>query len=75
MGFVLLRGFGTFLGVYITRMKLTENRDLLLIGNQSRPKIFDLNIRRAEPLYSRVIEVCLFYTSGCELMNYRLKRG
>lgn len=32
-------------------------RDLLLIGNQSRPKIFDLNIRRPPPLYSTVIEV------------------
>lgn len=32
-------------------------KDLLLIGNQSRPKIFDLNIRRPPPLYSTVIEV------------------
>ncbi|KAI0338094.1 5-oxoprolinase [Trametopsis cervina] len=32
-------------------------RDLLLIGNQSRPKIFDLNIRRPPPLYSAVVEV------------------
>ena len=32
-------------------------KDLLLIGNQSRPKIFDLNIRRPPPLYSDVIEV------------------
>ncbi|KAI0319708.1 5-oxoprolinase [Amylostereum chailletii] len=32
-------------------------RDLLLIGNQSRPKIFDLNIRRPPPLYTDVIEV------------------
>lgn len=32
-------------------------RDLLLIGNQSRPKIFDLNIRRPPPLYSEVVEV------------------
>ncbi|EJF60868.1 5-oxoprolinase [Dichomitus squalens LYAD-421 SS1] len=32
-------------------------RDLLLIGNQSRPKIFDLNIRRPPPLYSTVLEV------------------
>ena len=31
--------------------------DLLLIGNQSRPKIFDLNIRRPPPLYSTVLEV------------------
>ena len=32
-------------------------KDLLLIGNQSRPKIFDLNIRRPPPLYSTVTEV------------------
>lgn len=32
-------------------------KDLLLIGNQSRPKIFDLNIRRPAPLYSTVLEV------------------
>ena len=32
-------------------------KDLLLIGNQSRPKIFDLNIRRPPPLYSAVLEV------------------
>ncbi|KAG6841174.1 hypothetical protein C0991_001099 [Blastosporella zonata] len=32
-------------------------KDLLLIGNQSRPKIFDLNIRRPSPLYSTVVEV------------------
>ncbi|KAF8603357.1 5-oxoprolinase [Ceratobasidium sp. AG-I] len=32
-------------------------KDLLTIGNQSRPKIFDLNIRRPSTLYSDVIEV------------------
>ncbi|KAI0036356.1 5-oxoprolinase [Vararia minispora EC-137] len=32
-------------------------RDLLLIGNQSRPRIFDLNIRRSPPLYTDVVEV------------------
>ncbi|CAG9813200.1 unnamed protein product [Phaedon cochleariae] len=32
-------------------------RDILLIGNQARPKIFDLNIRRPEILYSEVVEV------------------
>ncbi|KAG0701461.1 Hydantoinase/oxoprolinase-domain-containing protein [Suillus ampliporus] len=32
-------------------------KDLLLIGNQSRPRIFDLNIRRPNPLYSEVVEV------------------
>lgn len=32
-------------------------RDLLFIGNQARPKIFELNIKRAENLYKRVVEV------------------
>ena len=32
-------------------------RDLLQIGNQSRPKIFDLEIRKLELLYQEVIEV------------------
>jgi 5-oxoprolinase (ATP-hydrolysing) len=31
-------------------------KDLLLIGNESRPKIFDLNIRRPPPLYSAMLE-------------------
>ncbi|XP_030387324.1 5-oxoprolinase [Scaptodrosophila lebanonensis] len=32
-------------------------RDLLYIGNQARPKIFDLNIRKPENLYKTVVEV------------------
>jgi len=32
-------------------------KNLLLTGNQSRPKIFDLNIRHPSPLYSKVVEV------------------
>jgi len=32
-------------------------KDLLVIGNQSRPDIFALNIIRPEPLYSLVIEI------------------
>ncbi|TFY82827.1 hypothetical protein EWM64_g1180 [Hericium alpestre] len=32
-------------------------KDLLLIGNQSCPWIFDLNIRRPPPLYSTIVEV------------------
>ena len=32
-------------------------KNLLLTGNQSRPKIFDLNIRHPSPLYSKVLEV------------------
>ena len=32
-------------------------RDLLKIGNQTRPRIFDLQIEKPELLYERVIEV------------------
>jgi 5-oxoprolinase (ATP-hydrolysing) len=32
-------------------------RDVLYIGNQSRPKIFDLEIKRPEPIYEEVVEV------------------
>lgn len=32
-------------------------RDLLFIGNQARPKIFDLNIQKPANLYKHVIEV------------------
>ena len=32
-------------------------KDLLFIGNQSRPKIFDLEINTPEVLYERVVEV------------------
>lgn len=32
-------------------------KDLLEIGNQSRPKIFELNIRRPGVLYSKTIEI------------------
>lgn len=32
-------------------------RDLLFIGNQARPKIFELNIRKPENLYKKVIEI------------------
>lgn len=32
-------------------------RDLLHIGNQSRPSIFDLEVRKPEVLYKDVVEV------------------
>lgn len=32
-------------------------RDTLAIGNQSRPKIFDLEIKTPSPVYERVVEV------------------
>lgn len=31
--------------------------DLLRIGDQTRPKLFDFNIRRSSPLFSTVIEI------------------
>jgi 5-oxoprolinase (ATP-hydrolysing) len=31
--------------------------DLLRIGDQTRPKLFDFNIRRASPLFSEVLEI------------------
>lgn len=63
-------------------------KDLLLIGNQSRPRIFDLNIRRPPPLYSTVVEVdervtLVGYTSDPQAEDHnvifdvdgRVKRG
>ena len=32
-------------------------KDLLRIGDQTRPRLFDLNIRRAETLFEDVLEV------------------
>jgi 5-oxoprolinase (ATP-hydrolysing) len=32
-------------------------RDALEIGNQSRPKIFDLEIKTPKPVYERILEV------------------
>lgn len=32
-------------------------KDILVIGDQSRPNIFDLNIKRPEPLYEMTVEV------------------
>jgi len=41
-----------------TALLITKGfRDLLAIGNQSRPDIFDLSIRRPEVLYESVVEV------------------
>lgn len=41
-----------------TALFVTEGlRDVLQIGNQSRPFMFDLTIRRPQPLYSDVFEV------------------
>ena len=40
-----------------TLMVLTQGfKDLLLIGNQSRPEIFNLKVNKPKPLYSEVIE-------------------
>lgn len=41
-----------------TAFVVTEGfKDLLVIGNQSRPKMFDLAINRPEILHSKVIEI------------------
>jgi 5-oxoprolinase (ATP-hydrolysing) len=43
------------------RTLLVINRgfaDLLRIGTQARPRLFDLNIRLPDPLYERVFETC-----------------
>jgi 5-oxoprolinase (ATP-hydrolysing) len=49
----LLERQGTRCALLITK----GFKDLLLIGNQSRPKIFDLSVARASPLYDHVVEV------------------
>ena len=47
-------------------------RDLLHIGNQARPRIFDLQIKLPDVLYARVVEVdeqvglcCLLGLGSC----------
>jgi 5-oxoprolinase (ATP-hydrolysing) len=49
----LLERKGTPCALVITR----GFRDLLAIGNQDRPRIFDIEIRKPELLYRRVVEV------------------
>ena len=49
----LLERRGTPTALLITR----GFRDLLEIGNQTRPNIFDLDIRKPPPLYREVVEV------------------
>jgi 5-oxoprolinase (ATP-hydrolysing) len=42
----------------VRRWSITQGfGDLLRIGDQSRPKLFELDIVRPEPLYERVIEL------------------
>jgi 5-oxoprolinase (ATP-hydrolysing) len=49
----LLERRGAPVGLVITR----GFRDLLEIGDQTRPRLFDLDIRKPTPLYQRVVEV------------------
>jgi len=49
----LLERKGAACGLVVTR----SFRDLLAIGNQTRPRIFDLEIRKPEVLYREVLEV------------------
>lgn len=48
-------------------------KDLLYIGNQARPKIFELNIKKPENLYKQVVEVdCRIvpaHNGTCQLGN------
>lgn len=52
-------------------------RDLLYIGNQARPKIFDLNIRKPSNLYQNVVEIdCRIvpaHRNLCELGKTKLE--
>ncbi|QRW22771.1 5-oxoprolinase [Rhizoctonia solani] len=53
-------------------------KDLLTIGNQSRPRIFDLNIRRPTPLFTDVLEVdervtIVGYTSDPKAAEHAIK--
>lgn len=56
-------------------------RDLLFIGDQSRPDIFDIKAHKPDVLYDEVIEVeerVLMYQDKCcldELRNYPIKIG
>ncbi|KAJ5514164.1 hypothetical protein N7463_003716 [Penicillium fimorum] len=56
-----------------TALLVTEGfKDILYIGNQSRPYMFDLSIRRSNPLYSDVFEVQERVTVGaCSDSNLR----
>lgn len=56
-----------------TALLVTEAfKDILYIGNQSRPYMFDLSIRRSKPLYSDVFEVKERVTVGaCSDSNLR----
>jgi 5-oxoprolinase (ATP-hydrolysing) len=55
-------------------------KDLLKIGNQSRPKIFDLRIEKADVLYEKVLEVpervtLVGYSSVKSGMNVEIPRN
>ncbi|CAG8940265.1 unnamed protein product [Penicillium salamii] len=56
-----------------TALLVTEGfKDILYIGNQSRPYMFDLSIRRSKPIYSDVFEVKERVTVGtCSDSNLR----
>lgn len=49
-------------------------RDLLFIGNQARPKIFDLDIQKPSTLYEKVVEIdCRIIPAQrnvCQLGNF-----
>lgn len=49
----LLERKGERVGLLITK----GFKDLLLIGNQARPRIFDLAVKKLDKLYDRVVEI------------------
>ena len=61
--FVVTRGLKVSRVIHVhtdprTRQQsVTVNQDLLHIGNQSRPKLFDMTINKPDVLYSKVVEV------------------
>lgn len=55
--FVVTKGLKVRPSRYMVTPSLTLRQDLLHIGNQSRPKLFDLTINKPDVLYSRVVEV------------------
>ena len=44
-------------GASVALVTSTGFRDLLEIGDQSRPNLFDLNIQKLKPLYCRAVEI------------------
>ena len=61
--FVVTRGLKVSRAIHVRtdsgigQQGVTVKQDLLHIGNQSRPKLFDMTINKPDVLYSKVVEV------------------